>query len=154
MTKNEIRRYRRAVRRFDRQQKRQMKTCCATVTPSQCHLLMELDENGTVPSGELARLLDIDASTMTRAADRLVGEGLIARGVDPGDHRVNTLSLTAAGRRICDQLHKVNDAATRQIFAALPGGRERMVLEAFEDLVEAMQESGGESGGGKCCGEG
>ena len=45
--------------------------------------------------------LDIDASTMTRAADRLVGEGLIARGVDPGDHRVNTLSLTAAGRRIC-----------------------------------------------------
>ncbi len=90
----EIRRFRKTIRRFDRLRGQQVKDCCTEVTPAQSHFLMELEESGPITSGDLARVLNVDASTLTRTADRLVGRNLILRETHPNDRRALLISLT------------------------------------------------------------
>lgn len=47
----------------------------------------------------LAETLNLSKPAVTRAADRLQGEGLLARSPDPADKRSVFLSLTAAGKK-------------------------------------------------------
>ena len=61
------------------------------VTLPQFRLLAVLAELGPVPSGQAARTLGLDPSTVTRLADRLVAAGHEARGTDPRHRGVVTL---------------------------------------------------------------
>ncbi|HUN32857.1 MAG TPA: MarR family transcriptional regulator, partial [Trebonia sp.] len=70
----------------------------AAVTLPQFRMLAVLAGLGRVPSGQSARALGLDPSTVTRLADRLVAAGYVARGTDPRHRGVVTLELTAAGR--------------------------------------------------------
>ncbi len=49
---------------------------------------------------DLAEALQIDASTATRAVDRLVRRGLVDRGRDPDDGRYMRVWITAGGRLV------------------------------------------------------
>lgn len=55
-------------------------------------------------AGQLARLLHVDASTVSAILGRLVQRGLVERRVDPRDRRRVSLGLTAEGRAL-DTLH-------------------------------------------------
>jgi DNA-binding MarR family transcriptional regulator len=68
------------------------------VTLPQFRLLSVLADLGPVPSGQAARALGLDPSTVTRLADRLVAAGHAARGTDPRHRGVVTLELTTSGR--------------------------------------------------------
>jgi DNA-binding MarR family transcriptional regulator len=70
----------------------------SAVTLPQFRLLAVLADLGPVPSGQAARTLGLDPSTVTRLADRMVGAGHVARGTDPQHRGVVTLELTASGR--------------------------------------------------------
>jgi DNA-binding MarR family transcriptional regulator len=70
----------------------------AAVTVPQFRLLAVLADLGTVPSGQAARTLGLDPSTVTRLADRMVAAGHVARGTDPRHRGMVTLELTASGR--------------------------------------------------------
>src|ERR1700683_4099809 len=67
----------------------------AAVTLPQFRLLAVLADLGPVPSGQAARALGLDPSTVSRLADRMVGAGHVARGTDPHHRGVVTLELTA-----------------------------------------------------------
>ena len=51
-----------------------------------------------VPSGQAAKTLGLDPSTVTRLADRMVSAGHVTRGASPQHRGVVTLELTASGR--------------------------------------------------------
>src|ERR1700735_4283593 len=70
----------------------------SAVTLPQFRLLAVLADLGPVPSGQAARALGLDRSTVTRLADRMVAAGHVARGTDPRHRGVVTLELTASGR--------------------------------------------------------
>lgn len=53
---------------------------------------------------EIAEGLQIDASTATRAVDRLERRGLVERSRDPGNGRYVQVSLTTDGRRVHEEL--------------------------------------------------
>jgi DNA-binding MarR family transcriptional regulator len=55
----------------------------AVVTLPQFRLLAVLFDLGPVPTGQAARTLGLDPSTVTRLADRMVAAGHVARGTDP-----------------------------------------------------------------------
>lgn len=65
--------------------------------------------NDRLRMAELAEALRIDASTATRAVDRLVANGLVSRVTDPGDARAVRVELTDKGRRT----HEANIARRR-----------------------------------------
>ena len=58
-----------------------------------------INHNGHPPrSGQVARALALQASTVTRLADRLVASGHLTRGRDPRHRGVVTLALTRDGQ--------------------------------------------------------
>jgi len=62
---------------------RSLDTLGAAVTLPQFRLLAVLADLGAAPSGQAARALGLDRSTITRLADRLVAAGHVTRGSPP-----------------------------------------------------------------------
>jgi DNA-binding MarR family transcriptional regulator len=67
------------------------------VSLPQFRVLAVLADLGHAWSGRVARALGLEASTVTRLADRLVTSGHVTRGRDPRHRGVVTLALTPSG---------------------------------------------------------
>ncbi|MEV0634688.1 MarR family winged helix-turn-helix transcriptional regulator [Streptomyces sp. NPDC050619] len=87
-------------------------------------LLGHLEESGGCRATDLAAHYALDKSTVSRQVAALERAGLIERRLDPEDHRVQVLDLSAAGRRILAQV----TASRRSVF------RERLADWPAEDL--------------------
>lgn len=61
-------------------------------------LLKALAHHGALRLTDLAALLDLDASTVSRHVRTLEDRGLVARATDPDDGRASRLDLTDEGR--------------------------------------------------------
>lgn len=76
-------------------------------------LLRRVADQGEVRLGELAALIGLDPSTVSRKVQQLEEAGLLARSADRADKRAAVVSVTAAGRRLLKRF----DAARRQLLA-------------------------------------
>ena len=70
---------------------------CCGVTISQCHAIVEVGRVGEISLNELAELLTLDKSTMSRTINNLVEDGLVVRELHPEDRRYITIKLTDEG---------------------------------------------------------
>ncbi|MYW00615.1 MarR family transcriptional regulator [Streptomyces sp. SID3343] len=75
----------------------------AGITQAEYHLLALLEERGTSTGKELACLLSLDKTTISRQLTALEDAGLITRTTDPSNRRSHLITLTDAGRlRLAD----------------------------------------------------
>lgn len=58
---------------------------------------------GPLPLGELATAEQVRPATMSRMVDGMVEEGLVERGADPEDGRVQLVRVTDRGRRVLEE---------------------------------------------------
>jgi DNA-binding MarR family transcriptional regulator len=145
MNLEDIRSFRRTLRRFERVTASQLKSCCARVTLAQCLVLMEIEEAAELTMGELATRLRLDSSTLTRTVDGLVRDGLAERTRVARDRRVVRIRLARRGEAVCRSIHAENDDHARRVFARIPASRRATVIRSFELLVQAFLEE--EAGG-------
>lgn len=115
---------------------------CCGIGLSQCHLLLEVHrrEEGASPS-ELAPVLGLDLSTVSRVADGLVRQGFLRREADPQDRRRAVLLLTDKGRKLAGTIDGNMRAYTRAVLEQIPPERRPAVLECLGLLVAAVQQS-------------
>ena len=150
-----IREFRRDLRSLERHVELALisQTECCGVTPAQCHLLLEVEEEGEASVGELASALELDASTLSRTVDGLVKTGLLERREDPENRRRQLVCLSAAGRAKTDFINSVCDRYYEGLLAALPEEEAGVILKALPLIVLALRawRSRGESGA--CCQE-
>ncbi|WP_437023391.1 MarR family winged helix-turn-helix transcriptional regulator [Streptomyces sp. enrichment culture] len=83
-------------------------------------LLGHLEESGGCRATDLAAHYALDKSTVSRQVAGLERAGLIERGPDPADQRVQVLHLTPSGRRILAQVTESRRAAFRERLAGWP----------------------------------
>ena len=83
---------------------------------------------------ELAELLNIDLSVVSRQVRQLEERGLVARVTDPGDRRAATLSLTAAGEKTLTEYRD----SQRQRVAKLLDGWSRPDRAALATLLSRL----------------
>lgn len=83
-------------------------------------LLSHLEERDGCRATDLAAHYVLDKSTVSRQVAALERADLIERRLDPEDHRVQVLHLTAAGRRILAQVTENRQAAFRERLAGWP----------------------------------
>ena len=107
------------------------------VTLPQFRLLAVLADLGRVRSAQVARALGLEASTVTRLADRLVAAGHVARGAEPGHRSVVTLELTATGQQLVDRVEAWRHAEFARIVRQLPAGHQDQVTASLRLLIEA-----------------
>jgi DNA-binding MarR family transcriptional regulator len=113
------------------------------ITLPQYRMLSALGELGRARSARVARALGLDASTVTRLADRLVAAGHVARGSDPRHRSVVTLELTPSGHDLVSAVSSWRQHELSRIVAALPAGSRAGLTSVLGQLVTAAGEGYG-----------
>lgn len=123
---------------------------CCGISLSQCHLLLEIfrREEGDTSLSDLAGVLGLDLSTVSRVADGLVRQNLLKREVASQDRRRSILTLTDRGKELVENINRNMKAYTQEVLKQIPSEKRPAALEGLGLLLEAMQKI---KGGG--CGE-
>lgn len=91
----------------------------------------------------LSRGLMLSSAGMTKRLDRLEEQGLVRRRPDPGDRRGVIVELTAAGRRLVDQVVAANTEAETDIVAGLSEEERQSLTALLRKLLRALEPPGG-----------
>lgn len=118
-------------------------SCCGT-TIAQCHAITEIGRVKEISLNELADILKLDNSTMSRTINNLVDQQLVIRETDPQDRRYIKMRLTDKGWGIYESIEKNMDMYFRSLLRDIPEEKHKQVLESLVLLVEAMKNN-------KCC---
>ncbi len=114
------------------------KTPCGKPMPiSEAHALMELLRQPDLTQNNLADMLGLTKSTVSRLVERLERLGQLSRRDDNCDRRARRLRLTAKGERLA---REINGRSLRRFAALLDGiprTRRIAVLESLELLHKA-----------------
>jgi DNA-binding MarR family transcriptional regulator len=118
------------------------------VPPAQLRVLTIVSRNPHTNMSRLAEMLEVVPSSASRLCDRLEATGLLRRVPDPRDRREVRLLLTAAARRLLDELRDRRRAALLEVLERMSPARRAglvLALEAFDaaaDLDTAGREQG------------
>ena len=110
----------------------------ASVTHTQCHALVELERHGFLGVGELAELLRLDKSAVSRAIAPLVDRKLVSTKTPPDDKRRKLLPLSSAGRRVVEKVHVAADARVDEALRQLDEGDRARVLDGMRIYASAL----------------
>ena len=86
---------------------------------SQMHTLEILGADGDLRMTELAAKMGITTGSLTMLVDRLERGGFVVRKPHETDRRSIRVSLTAEGRRLFAEHHKLHEQLTQKILCAL-----------------------------------
>ncbi|RKD31193.1 MarR family winged helix-turn-helix transcriptional regulator [Thermohalobacter berrensis] len=118
-------------------------TCCG-VTISQCHTIIEIGKHKEISLNDLATILNLDKSTISRTVNRLVKEDLAQRIPDENDRRFVKIMLTDKGKRIFKNIEKNMDDYYQRIFQSIPDDKKDQVIESLNILINSVKQN-------KCC---
>ena len=108
------------------------------LTPGEFSLLSMVAANPGISQTSLARIHQLDKSTLSNSVNDLDRRGLVRRSRSPTDQRLNALHLTPAGETALD---RAGDGVARQeraMEAVLePGERERL-LDMLKRIARAF----------------
>ena len=98
------------IRAASRQMVRELGFMDATIAatdypPSAVHAILEIGMRGPVTSAQLADVLCLEKSSVSRMVRKLIDGGELKENSDADDARVKPLSLTQKGRRTLAALH-------------------------------------------------
>lgn len=102
--------------------------------------LVCLERNGTVRLTELATLLQLDSSTVSRQVRALEDAGLVERAEDPGDRRANVIALTDIGHTELNRQRAARWAGISLALAEMPVTRRARILDLFDELSAAVDQ--------------
>ena len=100
-------------------------------------LARTISASGPANVNQLADMLGLDGSTITRQVAALEARGFAIRGVDPANARASIVALTPDGRR---EMRRVGAARTQRI-AELVGGWPEHDVRNFAELLGRFNEA-------------
>jgi DNA-binding MarR family transcriptional regulator len=124
--------FRRVFRTLNRLRGRDTHLAGTEISHAQFQLLIELDERGELPAGELASAAQLAPGTVTQMLDGLAESGHVERVRSSTDRRVVVTRLTAAGQR---QIEAKRAAWQGRWEQALTGVSERELRVAKDVLT-------------------
>ena len=110
------------------------------VTLVQYRVLVELAARGPQHVADLAAVLGVDPSTVTRMCDRLVRKGLVYRRRANSDRRAVKISLAPGGRGLVHDVTRQRRAELKRILGRSPDEDWSPVLAALRGFAAAAGE--------------
>ena len=107
------------------------------VTLAQYRVLVELAARGPQRVADLASVLAVERSTVTRMCDRLVRKRLVHRRRDSRDRRAVQVALTTVGRTLVDRVTKRRREEITRILERLAPSDRAAVLRALRAFADA-----------------
>jgi DNA-binding MarR family transcriptional regulator len=121
-----------------------IQSSCCGVTFSQCHAIVEIGRAGKLSLNDLAELLSLDKSTMSRTMNNLVNNDMAIREIDPAYRRYITIKLTPKGMKAFQEIEESMGVYFSQIYHSIPEAQREQVIESLQLLLQAMR-------GNDCC---
>lgn len=118
-------------------------SCCG-VTVAQCHTIVEIGRKEKISLIDLADLLGLDKSTISRTINNLVEEDLVLRDLDAENRRYVSIQLTENGMNVFRNIEESMDGYYKSIFGSIPEDKRSQVLESLQLLADAVRNN-------KCC---
>jgi DNA-binding MarR family transcriptional regulator len=113
-----------------------------SVSASEGRALVELLAAHGIAQGELARLLGLEKSTVSRLAASLEQKGWIRRGRDEGNQRYVRLYLTPAGSAIAARLLQAWQSRQARIIASLTDAERAGLAIGLGGLLRGLMAEG------------
>lgn len=109
------------------------------VSLPQMRLLFALRDGGQASCTQLAHVLDVSGSSVTRLADRLVASGHVIRSADSHSRSRVLLSLTDHGNDVIDAVLEWRSRELTRALHTLDGAALESLTQTLEVLHERLQ---------------
>jgi len=106
--------------------------------PSAVHTILEIGTGGPMTSGQLAELLHLEKSSVSRMVRKLIECGELKETSDADDARIKPLSLTPKGRRTLAALHDFGRRQVSDALARLPEAERKLVRQGLMIYARAL----------------
>jgi DNA-binding MarR family transcriptional regulator len=126
---------------------------CCGLSLAQCHTLLEVGNKGQVSLVDLAAILSLDASTLSRTIQGLVMLGLVSRTASDRDRRYVSISLTEQGREVYDKIESTFNDYFAQVLELIHAEKRDAAVDGvalFADALKAHNHSASCCAGEEC----
>jgi DNA-binding MarR family transcriptional regulator len=89
---------------------------------------------------DLADILGLDKSTMSRTINNLVNDGLVFRDLDTEDRRFVRIGLTGSGQKIFEGIEETMRLYFDKVYGSFPENKREQVIESLDLLLHALCE--------------
>lgn len=113
-------------------------SCCG-VSLTQCHAIVEIGRKEKISLVDLASLLGLDKSTLSRTINNLVESDLVIRDLDKENRRYVSIQLTEEGSSVFRNIEESMDKYYKSIFESIPENKRSQVIESLQLLKEAVE---------------
>ena len=114
--------------------------CCqCSVSKAECFLVVEIGRKPGICIKELAGILKIDKSGVSRSVEELVKKGFVTREPSKTDRRSVVLKLTESGRARFEKIEKDMYIEFKKVFSMIGKSDQDKVLEALRIYNEACR---------------
>lgn len=115
-----------------------MQSSCCKVNFSQCHTIVEIGRSGSISLNDLAKVLGLDKSTMSRRINNLVEDEMVLREIDVNDRRYITIRLTEKGLKTFSEIEESMEDYFAKVCTSIPENKQKQVIESLEILLQAL----------------
>lgn len=113
-------------------------SCCKGVSLSQCHALLEIENNDKISVTELAQNMQLDKSTVSRTVDGLVKMDMVDRVIPDENRRKAILNLTKKGEEVSRTISYSNDSYVKNILQDFSDQEREVFLGLLRKLSRNM----------------
>jgi Transcriptional regulators len=114
--------------------------CCSQVSLAQCHALVEIGRAKSISLKELANILSLDISTMSRTVDSLVKKDFVLRSPSKLDRRSIDIELTEKGSIIFKDIEIQMDEKFNRIFETISAENQLIAITGLNIIIEALSQ--------------
>lgn len=102
-----------------------------------------LKEQGPQRPSDLAQLLSLDISTVSRQLKQLENSGLVTRKVHDQDARAYLIIITKKGQQVLDEIISLRQRTISDVVAQWPESEVKTLLELVEKLTSGVEKQVG-----------
>lgn len=113
--------------------------CCCGISDTQCFVLVEIGRRANISIKELAQILRLDKSGISRTVDELVRKEFVVRMPSKEDRRYVVLNLTDKGFEKFNRIENDMDLRFKSILERIPKDKRSQVIEALSLYNEAFE---------------
>jgi putative acetyltransferase len=117
------------------------KHCIEGFTFSECHLVTELQGLGQATASELAEILVLEKSTISRLCDGLIKRGYLRAKNDHTDKRRKLLVLSRKGTAGADRINRFSLQQIESALTYVPGAEQSVLSEGLGKYAKALRYS-------------
>lgn len=114
--------------------------CCCGISGPECFALVEIGRKPNVSVKELAEILRLDKSGVSRTVEELVRKDYVERKPSTEDRRYVVLNLTLKGKDRFNKIENDMNLKFKEILDKIPVDKREQVIEALEIYSIACNE--------------